>query len=218
MEDRIVYKVNAVKIDDLKTAKFNPSRRTAPKSLTGLMSSISAHGMPVPIVITEDGRVGDGHRRLACARLLGWETVPAVVWKGKTAEQIWSMLNAHQMSMSKAQWLEAVVCGMSVNQPEIPRQLANDIRELLSLLDADTVWRLVEDGRSPDILATAKYINRKLDWGADDKGRLVKTIMWLIDFNASNKARNIISGAYDMSVLAEAIETHRDFDFEVVLK
>ncbi len=210
------YVINMVSVDELRAAKFNPNKRTTPKNLSGLMSSVAANGMPVPIVITEDKHVGDGHRRLACAKLLGWTEVPAVVWPGKTAEQIWSTLNAHQMNMTAAQWLEAVVCGMSIDQPEIPRRLANDIRELLEILDQDTVWRLIEEGRSPDILSTAKYINRKIEWS--DREHLVATIKWLIEYNASNKARNIISGAYDVGILAEAIESNRDFDFEIVLK
>ncbi len=85
------------------------------------------------------------------------------------------------MNMTAAQWLEAVVCGMSIDQPEIPRRLANDIRELLEILDQDTVWRLIEEGRSPDILSTAKYINRKIEWS--DREHLVATIKWLIEYN-----------------------------------
>jgi len=206
-----------VGVDTLKPARFNPTKRTMPKNLGGLMGSIASNGMPVPIVITEGMEVGDGHRRLACAKALGWSTVPAVVWKGKTAQEIWSILNAHQMSMTPAQWLEAVVCGMSVEQPEIPRKLANLIREMLETLDEELVWKIVEDGRSPDIMSTAKFVNRKL--GRDDKGdSLAKTVSWLLEYNASFKVRQVISGSYDMGVVADCIDSNRDFDFEIVPK
>ena len=217
MQQTITHEFVDVLIVDLKPARFNPTKRTLPKNLGGLISFIVQNGMPVPIVVTEDMEVGDGHRRLACAKSLGWETVPTVVWRGKTAEEIWSILNAHQMNMTPAQWLEAVVCGMSVDQPEIPRKLANLIREMIDTLDEELVWRIVEDGRSPDILSTAKFVNRKIGW--EDKGeQLSKTVQWLLDFSASFKVRQVISGDYDLDVVADCIDNHRDFEFEIVPK
>lgn len=217
MQPIVAHEFVDISISDLKPAKFNPTRRTLPKNLAGLMGSIAQNGMPVPIVITEDYEVGDGHRRLACAKNLGWEKVPVVVWRGKTSEEIWSILNAHQMNMTPAQWLEAVVCGMSIEQPEIPRRLANLIREMVDTLDDEMIWRIVEDGRSPDILSTAKFVNRKI--GRDDTGEsLAKTVKWLLDYSASFKVRQVISGDYDLEVIAECIDEGRDFDFEIVPK
>jgi len=217
MQQTIMHEFVEAPIDSLRPAKFNPTKRTMSKNLGGLMSSIAQNGMPVPIVVTENSEVGDGHRRLACAKALGWSTVPVVVWRGRTAEEIWSTLNAHQMNMTPAQWLEAVVCGMSVEQPEIPRKLANLIREMIDTLDADLVWKIVEDGRSPDILSTAKFVNRKIGW-ADNGEQLAKTVQWLLDFSASFKVRQVISGDYDLDVVADCIDNGRDFEFEIVPK
>lgn len=216
MSATVTHEFIEVGVDALKPARFNPTKRTMPKNLGGLMGSIASNGMPVPIVITENMEVGDGHRRLACAKALKWPTVPAVVWKGKTAQEIWSILNAHQMSMTPAQWLEAVVCGMSIDQPEIPRSLANTIRELLDILDDETVWQIVEEGKSPEILKTAKFVNNKIGWS--DKEHTVKTIQWFLAFDGQAKARAVITGGYEIDILAECIENNRDFDFEIVPK
>jgi ParB-like chromosome segregation protein Spo0J len=198
-----------VEIGKLKPAKFNPVKRTLPAKLGGLMGSMARHGMPVPIVITEDNEVGDGHRRLACAKKLGWQTVPAVMWNGMTAQEIWSTLNAHQMSMTPAQWLEAVVCGLPIDQPEIPGPLAKTIRELLELLDDDIVWRIVEEGKSPEILKTARFVASKLGWLDENSDeRLRRIIQWFLEHDAQAKARAALATGYD-DLLAEAIETNQ---------
>lgn len=213
------YEFQEKLISELKPAKFNPLKRTLPAKLGGLMGSIASHGMPVPIVITANNEIGDGHRRLACAKALGWELVPVVVWDGLTAQQIWSILNAHQMSMSPAQWLEAVVCGLPVDQPEIPKSLSSTIKELLDILDEDTVWRIVEEGKSPEILKTARWVASKLGWlDTDNNERVKRIIKWFLEYNAQAKARYIIGGDYGLDTLAEAIEAMRDVDMVIQMK
>lgn len=204
-----------IEITKLRPSKFNPVKRTLPAKLGGLMGSIAQYGMPVPIVITEDFEVGDGHRRLACAKKLGWDKVPVIIWRGMTTEQIWSTLNAYQMNMTPAQWLEAVVCGLSINQPEIPQALAKTIRELLELLDDDTVWRIVEEGKSPEILKTARYVAGKLGWlddNADDRVRRI--IGWFLEHDSQAMARYAIGSGND-DKLAEAIENNKPLELEV---
>src|SRR5258708_35208600 len=39
-----------------------------------------------PIIVTEDGMVIDGHHRVAAARLLGWDRIPALVFRGSRAD------------------------------------------------------------------------------------------------------------------------------------
>ena len=45
----------------------------------GLLESIREHGILVPLVVAKDGEVLSGHRRLACARILGIRSVPCEV-------------------------------------------------------------------------------------------------------------------------------------------
>ena len=52
------------------------------EEVAGLVDSIRDHGILVPIVVTASGdawEVLSGHRRLACARLLGLAEVPCQV-------------------------------------------------------------------------------------------------------------------------------------------
>jgi ParB-like chromosome segregation protein Spo0J len=209
-----------VPIEQLRPSKFNPSKRTAIKNLGGLMGSIQRHGVPVPLVVTEkqDGKhdVGDGHRRLACIIALGKTSAPCVVWPGVTAQEIWSILNANQMGMTPAQWLEAVVCGLSIEQPEIPQRLQRDIAELTRIVSQETLWRIVDEGKSPTILTTARYIGGKL--GMREDAELAQIIDWFMEFDAQAKARAVIIGDYDLEMLREAIVLGRNLNFTLELE
>ncbi len=209
-----------LEIEKLKPARFQPSRRTLPVHLAKLMASIAKYGMPTPVVVTDAGNdglheIGDGHRRVACAKALGLTVVPATIWHGMEAREIFSILNATQMSMSPAQWLEAVVCGLPIEQPEIPRDMANRIRELIDTVSEEVIWRIVENGGSPEIIATAKFVNGKIGWS--DKEHLVKTIEWFLEFKSQSRARAAVASGYT-DLMIEAIEGMRNFDFEPVLR
>lgn len=47
--------------------------------LAGLAESIKAHGLLHPVVVTAEGLLIAGHRRLEAVKLLGWESVPVTV-------------------------------------------------------------------------------------------------------------------------------------------
>lgn len=46
--------------------------------LSGLAASIAAEGLAHPVVLTADGRLVSGRRRLAACAMLGWSQIPAV--------------------------------------------------------------------------------------------------------------------------------------------
>ena len=48
-----------------------------------LKESISQHGLLDPLVVTDEGALISGHRRLLALRELGWEEAPCIVVKPK---------------------------------------------------------------------------------------------------------------------------------------
>ncbi len=62
--------------------EFNELWQTHADRLHMLASSIQETGIRVPILIGTDGRVWDGHHRLAVARKLGLSEVP-IEWAGE---------------------------------------------------------------------------------------------------------------------------------------
>lgn len=62
--------------------EFNELWQTHADRLDMLATSIQETGIRVPILIGADGRVWDGHHRLAVAEALGLSEVP-IVWAGE---------------------------------------------------------------------------------------------------------------------------------------
>lgn len=78
-EDR----VEELDVDSLVSNVLQSGDRTAPKALSVLLADVEARGMQsFPVVFrlpSGDYIVGDGHRRIAVARLLGWKTIKCIV-------------------------------------------------------------------------------------------------------------------------------------------
>lgn len=80
-------------VEKLKPHPRNPRGPVDPSSVLELAESMEGLGLLHPIVITADGRVVAGHRRLAAAKLLGWETIPTIVRSDLTeSEQLVAMV------------------------------------------------------------------------------------------------------------------------------
>jgi ParB/RepB/Spo0J family partition protein len=70
------------RVVDLRVDLIDDGANVRPFADAGLQSSLAELGMLQPITVARDGRryrVLYGHRRLAAARALRWETVPAIV-------------------------------------------------------------------------------------------------------------------------------------------
>lgn len=205
-----------VEVSKLKPARFNPQRRTDTGKLSTLMASIATNGIMTPIAITEGYEIGDGHRRVVCAKALNLETIPARMYYGMTTAEIWCSLNASQMSMTPAQWWEAVVHGLPLESKDIPRSLQRLIGELQVLLEPETIWGLVDRGVSPKILDTAKYVGRYMGWTEPEQ--VAKIIKWFALHETQFKARRIVSDQHDPEILIEAVESMRNINFSVELE
>ena len=77
---QVVSSIRFMSILDLKASSFSVSiyGRTE-EDCHDLIESVRQEGILVPLVVTPRGdlwEVISGHRRLACARALGWESVP----------------------------------------------------------------------------------------------------------------------------------------------
>src|SRR5580692_4901221 len=65
-------------ISKIKAAPWNPKGRIAEKRLGKLLASIEDIGLVYPVVVDESMNLVDGHRRLACAKKLGWTMIPTI--------------------------------------------------------------------------------------------------------------------------------------------
>jgi hypothetical protein len=206
-------------VEQILVADFNPARRINRSQLSGLMISIQQHGILEPLALTWNKVLADGHRRLACAKLLGMKIVPVSIHDELVmdAPALWVVLNAESMSLTPSQWLDAVSHGLPLSTPGFPESMRKRIAKISDLLGESAITDLVEAGRSPNIIDTAervvKYCGRK-----EDREFLRQTLLWLILVGNSFSVRAALSEEIPDDLLVEAIEhgnpIHRIWDVE----
>lgn len=66
--------------------KIKPRFRKDMGDLDGLAAGIRAVGLLQPILVSRDGVLLAGERRLRACKLLGWSTIPATIREGAANE------------------------------------------------------------------------------------------------------------------------------------
>ncbi len=162
--DTIVY----WPLGDLRPNPLNPRGDIDPASVTELADSIRAQGILQPLLVTPDGTVVAGHRRLAAARLAGLADLPAVVRPMSEAAQLEAMLveNLQRADLSSLQEARAYrrlnKSGLPLN--EIARRLGithSRVQQSLTILKLDPQVQAIFDqtdlpaGAAPVLLKVA---------------------------------------------------------------
>lgn len=96
------YKVDLLKIDDLKEYENNP--RINKKSIEKVADSIKSYGWKVPIVVDENMIILAGHTRLKAAKLLNIDQVPVHIAKDLSEEQKTAYRIMDNKSQDYSEW------------------------------------------------------------------------------------------------------------------
>lgn len=192
---------------EIKVSKFNPARRTDRNQLSGLLISIQQVGILHPLDLASDNVLADGHRRLACAKILKLPTVPVAIHKESPldAPALWVVLNSETMNLTPSQWLAAVDAGLPMETPGFPESLKRRITQLLEFVGKEGIHQLVDAGRSPHIMDVADRIVRYTD-KRDDPVFAKMTVSWLLKSGNVFSARSAIAEEIPNDILIEAIE------------
>lgn len=145
----LAFGFHNVLVADLRPHKSNIRKNLG--DLTELAGSIAANGVLEPLLVTQDGYVVCGHRRLAAAISIGEQRVPCVVREMSLKDAIEAMLvenlqrsditaleeaNAYQELLNLGESADEIAASVSLNADRIRRraallQLPNAARELL---------------------------------------------------------------------------------------
>jgi hypothetical protein len=175
-EERTTTVIEYVPIASITSAPFNPSTRTELRVMKKMVESIKSVGILVPLIITKDNELADGHRRLTAAKMLEYESVP-VIRIDMDLGTLWSECNKPIMAPVSRTWMEAVGLGLEVEN--VPQKIREQIVELKRVVGTRTFNRLVENHRSTHILTMAKSVARYC--GDETDGFLKKVIIWFED-------------------------------------
>lgn len=171
--------VKSVMLNTLKFSSHNPPERTRKDSLNlkRLVQSLEKVGLQYPILIDkkDEQTVIDGHRRVAAARLLGWDSIPALFTSNDDVERIYAEVNAESRPLGGHEnlrvWLKR------------PNAVADQLRKRLEAHEEtfgrQLLIRTADHGYAPTIfcvvILAARYVGH-----ADDTVFLTRCLKWCL--------------------------------------
>jgi len=157
-------------IASLRPHPDNPRGRIDPAGLGELAASIRAQGILQPLLVTPEGLVVAGHRRLAAATIAGMAHVPVIIRSLTRDEQLAIMLveNIQREDLSPLQEARAYrsLLDLGLGRSEIARRVgvtAARISERLNILRLDPeVQGMFDRGQLP--ITLARPLLQITDW------------------------------------------------------
>lgn len=193
--------IQMMAIDKIKCAPFNPPNRVEEQKLKQLRDSIQRVGMLHALLVTSENELFDGHRRLACAKALGWAEVPVTVHDGDL-ESLWKEVNAYTATIRPATWWQAVAYGLNLEHvPSAQRKLIQESRKWIEVEESNKI--AIEHSKSTDVIRMAINVARYIEEDSDEmKGRILK---WLVKHEMSFNVHNYMVGRQPSELIRDAI-------------
>lgn len=190
-----------LRVADVRGASYNPACRTQPKRLKSLLKSITEIGLLYPILVDERNEVIDGHRRLACARELEWETIPAIVVADTRGnrDSIYASVNVTANKMNGNESLSAWLANAHAASPRNQKIFA----EMSNSLGLGLVKTLAERGLSARVYQTGCRIGRYC--GDTSNVFLVKAVRWLMEVAVIGQVMKAMEGGISAADLKAAV-------------
>jgi hypothetical protein len=202
-----------VAVSKIKTAPYNPTTRTEINRLTRLMASIVEAGeIFVPLLMTPDYHLIDGHRRLACAEQLGFKTVPAYIRPMTPAERkhAYASINSTVQTTRSSDALQ-----VWLKEPEaVSYTRRKQFEAMVERIGRPLVVKMAARGYSPHCYKLAVKIGNYC--GMDTNAFLIQTVKWIMTHNAQNQVRLAMQMDQPGTKLVAAIKANRRLKMAVV--
>lgn len=188
-------------LTDLVPSDANPIKRTVNDArMKELIESVKQHGVIVPIAVTMDGHILDGHRRLYAAREAGHVKIAVIVVDKNSVdipELIVDVITTNK-PVTTAQKLETYV--KTKTYPKGPT--GKQIKELEKLMGFSWLEKRAEKFGSPDILNAAKVVLSRIADSVKacdhkDPKTVKKTIEWMEKHGCQNDAKFLSNASGD---------------------
>ena len=203
-----VPKIVMMPVGVIECAPFNPENRTEENErLKNLMQGIKdLGGIVYPLIVSNDNRLIDGHRRLTCAKMLGLKEVPCIVMPLEL-QRAWIVLNDTQLPIMGGGWTEIVYHGVSI--ANLPPKHRRALQQIYDLVGDDGIAAMAQKTRpmSPHVLSWAKRICRYIDDSTDEM--LGMTLLWLVEHNMQKLARFAMENGVPAQSLAKLIKANK---------
>lgn len=186
-----------------KGATYNPESRTERRKLRALINSMADLGQLYPILFGPDNVVIDGHRRLAAARHLEWESIQAIV-TDHDADSVYASVN---LTAEKMNGNNQLAVWLARQAAVSPRQ-AKLFREMAENLGLPLVRKIADAGLSSRVYQTARRVVRYC--GLPDTGDALKqAVKWLVEVAVIGQVMKAMERGVSPTTIRKAINTHK---------
>jgi hypothetical protein len=198
---QVVRQAGIVRVEDVVAAPYNPPGRTAEKALKQLLASMEDIGLLYPVLIDDGKNLIDGHRRLACAKLLGWEEIAAITLPRHDVhpDKAYASVNVTARKMggndALAVWLK--------NPQAVHRKQAALFEQMRDDVGIALVRKACAGGFSPRLYRTARELARHI--GQDGPGFIRKAFVWLMDHATVGQVTKAMEAGESPQVFLDAI-------------
>lgn len=194
--DHVKTPVFLVDPDDLELAEENPETRTASVAVRELEASMILHGpLPwCPVVVSVEGKVGDGHRRVTVARKLKaggdsrFNAIP-VMYTDVPLRRLWAMLNVGKRPVFPREWLH-VYLHFNLALADLPKATAKGMEMIEDLVGREGLWRLYREGGAPPIWTPVYRLCAHCKQRSPDAQRLA--LWWCLKHKAQDRINKCI--------------------------
>lgn len=183
------YRLAMIPVAKLRPNGFNPVLRVNKntKKYKTLRESIRQYGIIEPLIISPDGLVINGHRRLACAIDLGLTEVLCVV-TNRNAQQSWTESIVNQQGINGRQIIQATAQGL--DPVYLPKPIADAVIDLQELAGPDLYGEMAMEGVSTYV---RKTVNDACRYTGDDSHEWrVRVLRWTVKHKMQLAVRKAI--------------------------
>lgn len=196
-ESIVASTVTLLPLDKIKTAAWNPPSRTEENRLRKLLASIDDVGLLYPLLVDEDNNLIDGHRRLACARKLGWKAIP-VIKVSSEFEHVYGSIQSAAERINGNDLLGIYLRNKNALLSD-QRRRPERIEEICGRKSVEMLYKAGLTYGTFDIaLRVFKYLQ-------DDEMEIAQILAWTVKHGLGGTLRHLLDAGVKASTLKNAI-------------
>lgn len=191
-------KIVSVPCKKIRFAPYNPKDRTDKRNLSKLMASMKQYGLLVPVLLKEDFGLIEGHRRVASAMALKWESIPAIVTNAD-GEVLYREIGDNVKRMGNRDTL-----GIWLKEPKaVPNRASSSLFRIEEEIGRPLLQKIYDKGLSHRVYYVATRLSKYCE--TTSKDFLIDAIHWLLKFRIIGDARKAMDQQESPLVIRKAI-------------
>jgi hypothetical protein len=206
---KIDMKITMLNVSKIKPASFEPPARLTKGALLSLKQQIENVGQILqPLILDEKYNLIDGHRRLACARILGMKEVPVRFLYGTDQDirEAFVILNEPVRKLTAAEATYVYLKGGAVSDKDLKPIVW--LETLIGRAELERAVSISPNGRLSANSIKIMISELKKVVGEKQNEFWSKSAKWLIFQNQSFYLRTAIYTRMNKDLILSAIETN----------